>query len=174
MQCIPAAGPSSATPLPGKLRAPCRPTAQRMALGACNCGLADLGLDDACTQCKHAATTPPPPSHRAFPSGRAVWRQLTQAIQLQEACFQDVVLLYRPAGEAARAAAAGGRRIGRMGGGKGGSSAGPRGGQQEELPSVEESVGGASDEVGSSSSPAAERERAMLNCVHTHGPASAL
>lgn len=99
-----------------------------------------------------AATDPPPPFCRAFPSGRAVWRQLTQPIQLQEACFQDVVLLYRPAGAAAaaaQAAAAAGHRRGRVGCGKGGSSAGARGGQQEELPSVDESVGGASDEVGS-------------------------
>lgn len=101
-------------------------------------------------------------TRRAFPSGRAVWRQLTQPVQLQEACFKDAVLLYRPAGAAAaaaqaaaaghhhvRASAAGGPAAG-GGGGSGGKAATGTGAQHqapEGLQSVEESVGGTSDEV---------------------------
>ncbi|PRW60212.1 Glycerophosphodiester phosphodiesterase gde1 [Chlorella sorokiniana] len=90
---------------------------------------------------------------RAFPSGGAVWRQLTQPVQLREACFQDVVLLYRPAGAAAAAAEAAAGHVHRRGrassggGSNKGGAAGAEEQQREGLPSVEESVGGTLDEV---------------------------
>jgi len=71
---------------------------------------------------------------RAFPSGAAVWRQLTSPVRLQEACFSDVVLLYRPAGTA--------------GGGAASTAAAGEGQQaQQAVLSVERSVGGTSEEA---------------------------
>lgn len=68
---------------------------------------------------------------RALPDGRSVLRQLTRPVQLQEACFRDVVLLYRPAAAAGGAAEAAAAR------GRGGQAAA----------SVEESVGGETEQA---------------------------
>lgn len=83
---------------------------------------------------------------RAFPDGAAVWRQLTRPVVLQEACFQDVVLLYRPEAALAAAAKAQATRRSRPAASGGASGAA---GQQEgvQLPDVEGGVGGVADEV---------------------------
>lgn len=82
---------------------------------------------------------------RTFPSRRSVWRQLTASVQLQEACFQDVVLLYRPEAAPAAAAEAAVARRCRL---RGGSDAAPASQHLEgELSSVEDSVGGDAEEV---------------------------
>ena len=38
-----------------------------------------------------------PACHRVFPDGMSVLRQLFRGVRLQEACFRDVVILYRAA-----------------------------------------------------------------------------
>lgn len=78
---------------------------------------------------------------RAFPNGAAVWRQLTRPVRLQEACFRDVVLLYRS--ESALIQAAHRSRRGTAASG----AAGQEADEEAELPDVEGGVGGVADEV---------------------------
>jgi hypothetical protein len=77
---------------------------------------------------KHPRTASHPPCwpaslpacRRVFPDGMSVLRQLFRGVRLQEACFRDVVILYRAAVPDAGVREHGGRehvRVGRVGGG---------------------------------------------------------